>query len=180
MNATTKKIGVLDLSNKLYFLCLCGVVFMFGFYIKHFIDMRDLNNKCNLLNSKISILESEIRSLDEKINTEVEILNNKIVAKKLTVTAYSASKKECDSDPNIAASMSRVRPGTIAVSRDLFEQGWVFGKKVYIENHGIFTINDLMNKKHSERVDVFIGHKKKAKSFGKKELVVALLPDEVS
>lgn len=180
MAATMKKIGVLDLSNKLYLLCLCGVVFMFGVYIKHFIDIRDLSNRCVVLNNRISVLEGSIVNLDKKINTEVEILNNKIVAKKLTVTAYSATKKECDSDPKITASMSKVKPGTIAVSRDLFEQGWVFGKKVYIENHGIYTINDLMNKKHSERIDVFIGHKKKANSFGKKELIVALLPDEVS
>ena len=43
--------------------------------------------------------------------------------------------------------MRKVRQGTIAVSRDLFDQGWVFGRKVRIEGLGIFEINDLMNKR---------------------------------
>ena len=151
MSATTKKIGVVDLFKHGLVVCLLTVSVGFGVYMKHFIDVYDN------LNSKVYFLENKVSALETKHNEDIELLNNKIIAKKLTVTAYSASKTECDGDPKITASMSKVKPGTIAVSRDLFEQGWVFGKKVYIENHGIYTINDLMNKKHNERVDIVTG-----------------------
>ena len=95
--------------------------------------------------------------------------------KELTVTAYTPSTDECDMDPNITASMQKVRPGTVAVSRDLFNQGWVFGKKIYIEGYGIFEITDLMNKRWIERIDIVMFSKKEAKKFGVKQRKVALL-----
>jgi 3D (Asp-Asp-Asp) domain-containing protein len=82
------------------------------------------------------------------------------------VSAYTASKDECDSDPHIAASLEPPRPGTVAVSRDLFNMGWTFGKRVYLKGLGPYTINDVMNQRYEMRVDVFIDHKRAAKEFG--------------
>lgn len=93
----------------------------------------------------------------------------------VTVTAYNPSADQCDDDPLIAASMRKVRSGTIAVSRDLFDQGWVFGRKVRIEGYGIFEINDLMNKRYTQRIDIFMWDEIKAKEFGKKNIRAALL-----
>jgi 3D (Asp-Asp-Asp) domain-containing protein len=93
----------------------------------------------------------------------------------VTVTAYNPSTEQCDDDPLIAASMRKVRSGTIAVSRDLFDQGWVFGRKVRIEGLGIFEINDLMNKRYKKRVDVFMWDKDQARAFGKRVFKAALL-----
>jgi 3D (Asp-Asp-Asp) domain-containing protein len=91
------------------------------------------------------------------------------------VTAYSPHKRQTDKDPHVAASMRKVREGTVAVSRDLFWQGWTFGRKVYIEGHGVFEINDLMNERYEKRIDVFRWSKDKAKEFGATERRVALL-----
>lgn len=93
----------------------------------------------------------------------------------VTVTAYNAEVAQCDADPEIAASMRRVRPGTIAVSRDLFDKGWVFGRKVRIEGLGIFEINDLMAARHDNSIDIFIGSNQKAVAFGKRRTRAALL-----
>jgi len=93
----------------------------------------------------------------------------------LTVTAYNPTTSQCDDDPLIAASMRKVRSGTIAVSRDLFDQGWVFGRKVRIEGLGIFEINDLMNKRFTQRIDIFMWDETKAREFGKKNIKAALL-----
>jgi 3D (Asp-Asp-Asp) domain-containing protein len=82
------------------------------------------------------------------------------------VSAYSASQDECDADPHIAASLEPPRPGTVAVSRDLFSMGWTFGKKVYLKGLGPYIINDVMNQRYRMRVDVFIDHKRSAKEFG--------------
>lgn len=93
----------------------------------------------------------------------------------VTVTAYNPTTDQCDSDPLIAASMRKVRSGTIAVSRDLFDQGWVFGRKVRIEGIGIFEINDLMNKRFTQRIDIFMWDETQARQFGKKNIKAALL-----
>lgn len=93
----------------------------------------------------------------------------------VTVTAYNADPAQTDSDPEIAASMRRVRPGTIAVSRDLFNKGWVFGRKVRIEGLGIYEINDLMAARHDKAIDVFIGCNQRALAFGKRRAHAALL-----
>ncbi len=93
----------------------------------------------------------------------------------VTVTAYNPTPEQTDGDPLMAASMRKVRPGTVAVSRDLFDQGWVFGKKVRIEGLGIFEINDLMHPRMTKRVDVFMWDEKQAQAFGKKRVKVALL-----
>lgn len=93
----------------------------------------------------------------------------------VTVTAYNADPAQTDSDPDIAASMRRVRPGTIAVSRDLFDKGWVFGRKVRIEGLGIFEINDLMAPRHDKAVDIFLGSNQQASAFGKRRARAALL-----
>lgn len=93
----------------------------------------------------------------------------------VTVTAYNPTERQTDSDPLIAASMRKVRLGTIAVSRDLFDQGWVFGRKVRIEGLGIFEINDLMNKRYTKRIDIFMWDEDQARQFGKKNIKAALL-----
>lgn len=48
-------------------------------------------------------------------------------------------------------------------------------KKVYVKGHGIFEIADLMAKRHSKRLDIFIPNTEEAKRFGKKQTTVALL-----
>jgi 3D (Asp-Asp-Asp) domain-containing protein len=93
----------------------------------------------------------------------------------VTVTAYNADQAQTDSDPDIAASMRRVRPGTIAVSRDLFDRGWVFGRKVRLEGIGIYEINDLMAPRHSHAIDIFIHSNSQALAFGKRRIKAALL-----
>jgi 3D (Asp-Asp-Asp) domain-containing protein len=93
----------------------------------------------------------------------------------VTVTAYNAEVAQTDADPDIAASMRRVKPGTIAVSRDLFDRGWVFGRKVRLEGLGIFVINDLMAARHDKAVDIFIGSNAQCVAFGKRRIRAALL-----
>ncbi len=82
------------------------------------------------------------------------------------VTAYSASKAQCDADPHIAASNQPPRPGTVAVSQDLFNLGWTFGKRVYLKGLGPYVINDVMHPRYQMRVDVFMDHKRAAREFG--------------
>ncbi|SKA97758.1 3D (Asp-Asp-Asp) domain-containing protein [Paucidesulfovibrio gracilis DSM 16080] len=134
---------------------------------------------------RIDTLERDLRMAEYQVETatrtlavtqalQKRLLEGKRV-KTVTVTAYNPHEDQCDADPLVAASMRKVRTGTIAVSRDLFDQGWVFGKKVRIEGLGIFEINDLMNKRFSRSVDVFMWDESQALSFGRRQARAALL-----
>jgi len=137
----------------------------------------DQQNRIMQLETQVVILQKEIelhRSTIAKIKTDVDVKHSKGV--KVKITAYTPSKEECDDDPFITASNKRVRPGQVAVSRDLFfEKGFTFGKKIYIENHGIFVINDLMNKRHKHAIDIVLFDKGKAVKFGVKKNKRAIL-----
>ncbi|XPV76370.1 MAG: 3D domain-containing protein [Desulfovibrio sp.] len=115
----------------------------------------------------------------KKLLAEAKLVQEAMEARKdvldVVVTAYNAEEDQCDADPFIAASLRRVRPGTIAVSRDLFDAGWVFGKKVRIDGIGIFEINDLMNARYEKRIDIFMWDRNQAVSFGKGSYRAALL-----
>lgn len=88
----------------------------------------------------------------------------------VTLTTYSPSESETDSTPNITASGFKIdknNPGKhkiIAVSRDLKRRGWKFNKKVRIKGagryNGVYTIKDVMNKRHRKRIDVLVGEER--------------------
>jgi len=98
---------------------------------------------------------------------EIEGLLDRTYKRDVTITAYTASASECDGSPHQTAMMTRPRAGTVAVSRDLFDDGWTFGKKVYIAGHGVFTIGDLMAERHTESIDMFMGSRREAVKFGR-------------
>jgi len=101
-----------------------------------------------------------VRVFSEHKKTEPDI--NEVV----TLTTYSPTNGETDSNPNITASGFKIdldNPGKhkiIAVSRDLKRKGWKFNKKVRIKNagryNGVYTIKDIMNKRHRKRIDVLV------------------------
>lgn len=93
----------------------------------------------------------------------------------VTVTAYSPRPEETDDTPYRTASNRPVRSGIVAVSRDLFDAGWVFGKQVYIKNHGVFTIDDLMHPRKKNQIDIFMHETDRALRFGRKQLDAYLL-----
>jgi 3D (Asp-Asp-Asp) domain-containing protein len=97
---------------------------------------------------------------------------------KVTVTAYTTSIDETNSDPSHTSMMDEPIPGwTIAVSRDLV---YLKGKRVWIEGMGIRKVNDVMNKRYKKRIDVLVGDKETAREFGiKKKINLVLIEPEL-
>ena len=109
-------------------------------------------------------MEAVVRGLSEEIRRAVPRTRD---VRTVTVTAYTASRDECDQDPGRTAIMAKPVPGwTAAVSRDLLGEGWVFGDRVWIEGVGVFEIADVMNAKWTQRIDVLVGTKDQARKFG--------------
>jgi 3D (Asp-Asp-Asp) domain-containing protein len=84
----------------------------------------------------------------------------------VTLTTYSPIEGETDSTPNITASGFKIdinnpkKHKIIAVSRDL-KRKWKFNQKVRIRKagkyNGVYTVKDVMNKRHKKRIDILVG-----------------------
>jgi len=52
--------------------------------------------------------------------------------------------------------MCGVRPGIIAVSRDLMENhGFIPGSKVWVSGYGVMTVGDLMHPRKKMHIDIW-------------------------
>lgn len=158
------------------FIIFIGIIILLNISITTYFHYDNINS--------IKIYEFELKKIGDElfvVKLENTLLKEEIKkisennVKNVTVTAYSPRKIETDDDPTVTASMTKVREGIIAVSRDLFENGWTFGKKVYIKGHGVFEIQDLMNERFENRIDVFMWNTKKARKFGKNETIATLM-----
>lgn len=111
----------------------------------------------------------KLRSAPAHAEQQVDSKKNIYSARKVEMTAYTAKRGAK------TASTKSVRPGIIAVSRDLFDEGYVFGRKVYVHGLGIYEIDDLMATRHKNRIDIFLGTEKEAIKFGIKTGKISLL-----
>lgn len=82
------------------------------------------------------------------------------------ITAYTPDPKENWHGMSGSAFGTKLTVGTIAVSRDLYKRGWKEGRKVHVEGFGIFKVNDLMNKRFRNKIDILVMHKKQACEIG--------------
>lgn len=95
------------------------------------------------------------------------------------MTAYTARKEETNLDYTNTAIMEEPIAGwTIAVSQDL---SFLLGKRVYIPEYGIRKVNDLMNKRYENRIDILVSTTTEARRIGlQKDIELVLIePFEV-
>lgn len=94
----------------------------------------------------------------------------------VTVSAYSSTRAQTDSTPWTTADMSGVRPGIVAVSRDLMsELGLQFGQRIYLSGFGIFEVRDVMHRRWSRRVDIWCPDKTAAEMIGVQPAIMTWL-----
>ena len=89
----------------------------------------------------------------------------------VTATIYHAVPEQCNADFLVTASGKHINDSDpqghrwIAVSRDLEKLGFVFGAKVCVENademNGIWTVQDRMNRRWTNRIDFLVNKSKK-------------------
>jgi len=98
----------------------------------------------------------------------------------VTATAYCSRPQETDGDPFIAAWNEQLDPKvkSIAVSRDLLEEGLHHRSSVWIEidgkETGPYLVLDKMNKRWKHRIDVYFGvDLEAALEFGKKRVRIS-------
>ena len=129
--------------------------------IKEIVEMQnqveDANKK---INNKLNTIEIDLNNIKNNIPRITTV----------TVTFYCPPAKgiNSDSDHTKTATMTKPISGyTIAISKSLFEKGWL-GCKVYVEGLGVFKIEDRMSKSiKGDCIDICIGTHKEAMKKGK-------------
>lgn len=95
----------------------------------------------------------------------------------VVATAYTLAEGETKKgNVGLAAWGDRLEPGmkAIAVSRDLIDRGLTNGTRVRIEGlDGEYIVRDKMNKRWTEKIDIFMGNdSRRAKQWGKKTVTI--------
>jgi 3D (Asp-Asp-Asp) domain-containing protein len=89
------------------------------------------------------------------------------------VSAYTL--KECRHNQGKTASGKQVKEGYIAISRDLERKyGLKFGDKVFISGIGEFEIQDRMNIRIKNCVDIYMTSYEKAIEFGVRKSTISI------
>jgi 3D (Asp-Asp-Asp) domain-containing protein len=99
------------------------------------------------------------------------------VTRIVRVTAYNAVPEQTDETPDICAWGDQIRPGIIAISRDLEQVGLTRGKEVYIEGIGKAVVLDRMHDRKRNQIDIYMQRYEDAVRFGAKELSISWLED---
>ena len=107
------------------------------------------------------------RSLDEALE-QAHFLERTLLLVPVVVTAYNPLESQTDSTLHLTASNKPVRPGIVALSRDLEKElGFKFGDTVVIQGHGSFVFEYRMHKRWRRRVDILMFSREDAREFGR-------------
>lgn len=83
------------------------------------------------------------------------------------VTGYQPVAKQTDNSPTWTSVGDRTTKYGVAVSQDMLKDGRVkYGDILYIEGFGARVVNDCMNARHTNRVDLLVFTHKEEKRIG--------------
>jgi 3D (Asp-Asp-Asp) domain-containing protein len=91
----------------------------------------------------------------------------------VSATAYSSDVAQTDSTPFVTATGTRVRPGVIALSRDLLRT-FPYGSRVTLQdsagilNGRIYLVEDTMNARLRNTIDIWMGSRSQAYRWGRR------------
>jgi 3D (Asp-Asp-Asp) domain-containing protein len=112
----------------------------------------------------------------EKEKTELKVLSTHTVR----ATGYSSTPDQTDDTPFITASGTYVRDGIVAANFSINGRRAPFGTLVRIpEIYGekIFIVEDRMNSRYTNNLDIWFPERNLAKEFGSKRVVIEVVKE---
>lgn len=101
----------------------------------------------------------------------------------LTVTSYrptpAQTKPECTSRDHCRTSIDDgITKFGVAVSQDMLQDGRVhYGDVLYIKGYGYRVVNDTMNKRHKNSIDLLVLTREEEKAVGVRHLQVYVIEE---
>lgn len=144
-----------------YFIPKLFVVFI----IIYFLAMFAIESKSIKMQENKTIINNIVLNQDTSFIVSYNLDNadfEKIELNNISITSYNNEPKQTDSTPNIMASNRLVYEGAVAISPDLKSKYKLkYGDLIYIHTlQRYYVIEDLMNKRFKNRIDIFSFDKK--------------------
>jgi len=114
-----------------------------------------------------AIQENTLRPVIEPLFAKQSIRKTTV-----TITAYSSTVSQTDDTPFTTASGTRVRNGIVATN------SLPFGTKIRIPSifgNKVFVVEDRMNSRYKDNVDIWFSNYLEAKTFGVKTATIEIL-----
>lgn len=124
------------------------------------------------------LLDEQSRLATLVLETGNTLYSSNRVYVKVLASGYSSSIAETDSTPFITAANTASRPGVLAISQNLLREytpgaPFSFGDRVKIYGVGDFIVEDCMNPRWTNRVDIWFANRDDAIRFGLREVVLS-------
>ncbi len=134
-------------------------------------EISTLRNTMGNLLSEQTVLKSVLLEAGYAVYSDNEL------AVPVVATGYSSSVWETDETPFVTATNTHTRYGIVALSRDLLRRytsdaPFAFGDIVHISGIGDFIVEDSMNARWRNRVDVWFPSRTAAVTFGRREVIL--------
>lgn len=101
------------------------------------------------------------------------MLANLLLLGVLTVTSYRPVAGQTDASPTWTSIGDRTTKFGVAVSQDMLADGRVhYGDVLYIPGYGLRVVNDCMNARHRDRIDLLVFSYDEEKMIGTRQLKV--------
>jgi 3D (Asp-Asp-Asp) domain-containing protein len=160
---------------------------------QHGVQVRGLETLALFSASEAGLLRSSLDALlDERARLREILLDDgrsvhmgDDVMVKVVATGYSSTIRETDHTPFITASNTATREGILALSRDLLKRytpgaPFDFGDRVHVPGLGEFIVEDAMNSRWNNRIDVWFPSTDAAKRFGVKEVYLRTVDTDLT
>lgn len=91
----------------------------------------------------------------------------------MTVTSYRSVPSQTDNSPYVTSIGEKVNKSGVAVSQDLLKRGVVkYGDILYIEGYGLKVVNDTMNPRLKNHIDIWVATYGEEKQVGTRKLLI--------
>lgn len=133
---------------------------------------NSLKNKKETTESEVSIENNSVLTMVSHLTPKAKVAKKNNPTYTVTATAYSSTPDQTDDSPFITASGTYVRDGIVATNF------LPFGTVIKIPNlYGdkLFVVEDRMNRRYTDRVDIWFPNRSSAIQFGKRNIVIEVV-----
>ncbi len=125
-------------------------------------------------------LAQNVLSTEAGAPLELAVSRAQGASRTVKATAYNSEVGQTDNSPFITATGTRVRPGVIALSRDLLRI-FPYGSRVTLQdkagllNGRVFIVEDTMNVRMANTIDIWMGSRAQALAWGSRTVRITAL-----
>ncbi len=161
-------------------------VLVLGMHTEYVQDVGSLLKEKRQLNHQIDSLYTVLSDVESDLDAVSQVQISRLVA-----TAYNSHPWQTDNTPFVTSSGSRVGDGTLALSRDLIRAEnalmhrmgfnpsgmYVYGDTVFVIYVKPMVVHDTMNRRFTNRADIWLDQLSIARKWGKREVYIASRSD---